>query len=75
MSHGVAEIKRLDLGNLNPFYERELIKPDVHQRRAKWNVSKSWAGMAAEDVGIRRRRVASRTSSLHVLINPRPQYL
>ena len=26
-----AEIRRLDLGNLNPIYERELDQPDVHQ--------------------------------------------
>ena len=56
LSHGVAEIKRLDLCNLNPIYERKLNEPDVHQR----NVSKSWEG--AEDVGIRKRRVASRLS-------------
>ena len=30
LSHGVAEKTRLDLGNLNPIYERELNKPDVH---------------------------------------------
>jgi hypothetical protein len=30
-SHGVAERKRLNLGNLNPIYERELTKLDVHQ--------------------------------------------
>ena len=27
----MASIKRLDLGNLNPIYERGLNKPDVHQ--------------------------------------------
>ena len=28
MSHGVAEVERLDLSNLNPIYERELLKGD-----------------------------------------------
>jgi hypothetical protein len=40
----VAEIKRLDLGNLNPIYERELNKPDVHQMKGRWNVSKDGEG-------------------------------
>jgi hypothetical protein len=31
LSHGVAERKRLNLGNLNPIYEKELTKLDVHQ--------------------------------------------
>ena len=30
LNHGVAEIKRLNLGNLNPIYERELNKLNVH---------------------------------------------
>ena len=29
LSYSVAERKRLNLGNLNPIYERELNKPDV----------------------------------------------
>ena len=37
MNHGVAEIKRLNLGNLNPIYERELTKLDVHQEEGRWN--------------------------------------
>ena len=44
MSHGVAEIKRLNLGNLNPVYERELTKLDVHQEEGRWNVSKDGVG-------------------------------
>ena len=35
----MAEIKRLDLGNLNTTYERELKKPDVHQMKGRWNLS------------------------------------
>jgi hypothetical protein len=31
LNHGVADIKRLNLGNLNPIYERELTKLEVHQ--------------------------------------------
>jgi hypothetical protein len=31
LSHGVAERKRLNLGNLNPIYKRELPKLHVHQ--------------------------------------------
>ena len=34
-SHGVAEINRVDLGNLNPINERELNKPDVHQNKGE----------------------------------------
>ena len=45
MSHGVVKIKRLDLGNLNPIYERELNKPDVHQRKGRWVVSNDWEGV------------------------------
>jgi hypothetical protein len=37
----VAEIKRMDLGNINPIYESELNKPDVHQMKGRWNVSKN----------------------------------
>ena len=40
----MAEMIRLDLGNINPIYERELNKPDVHQRRGRWNVSNFWEG-------------------------------
>jgi len=40
----VAETKRLNLGNLNPIYERELAKLDVHQEGGRWNVSKDGAG-------------------------------
>ena len=40
LNHGVADIKRLNLGNLNPIYERELTKIDVHQGEGRWNVSK-----------------------------------
>ena len=37
----MAEIKSLDLGNLKPIYERELInKRDVHQGKGRWGVSK-----------------------------------
>ena len=31
LNHGVADTKRLNLGNLNPIYERELIKLELHQ--------------------------------------------
>jgi hypothetical protein len=44
LSHGVAERNRLNLGNLNPIYERELTKLDVHQEEGRWNVSKHEAG-------------------------------
>ena len=30
-NHGVAQRERLNLGNLNPIYERELIKLGVYQ--------------------------------------------
>jgi hypothetical protein len=40
LNHGVAYIKRLNLGNLNPIYERELTKLELHQGEGKWNVSK-----------------------------------
>ena len=32
LNHGVAERMRLNLGNLNPIYERELIKLGVDQK-------------------------------------------
>ena len=38
MSHNASEIKRVDLGNLNPIYERELNSPDVRQRKGRWIV-------------------------------------
>ena len=44
MSHGVAERETLDLGNLNPIYERELNQLDVHQMKGRWNVSKDGVG-------------------------------
>jgi hypothetical protein len=34
----------LDVGKLNPIYERELNKPDVHQRKGRWNMSKVGEG-------------------------------
>ena len=42
--HGVADTKRLNLGNPNPIYERELTKLDVHQEEGRWNVSKDGVG-------------------------------
>ena len=44
LSYSVAERKRLNLGNLNPIYERELTKLDVHQEEGRRNVSKDGAG-------------------------------
>ena len=41
MNHGVAEIRRLNLGNLNPIYERELDKLDVHQVKGRRKVSRT----------------------------------
>ena len=32
LNHGVAQRMRLNLGNLNPIYERELIKLGVDQK-------------------------------------------
>ena len=32
LNHGVAQRMRLNLGNLNPIYERELIKLGVYQK-------------------------------------------
>jgi hypothetical protein len=40
LNHGLADRKRLNLGNLNPIYERELTKLEVHQGKGRWNVSK-----------------------------------
>ena len=40
MNHGVAEIKRLNLGNLNSIYERDLNKLNVHQGKGRRNVSR-----------------------------------
>jgi hypothetical protein len=42
----VAERKRLDLGNLNPIYERVLnkLKLDVHEKKERWNVFKDGEG-------------------------------
>jgi hypothetical protein len=40
----VAEIKKLDVGNLNPIYEREPNKPDVHQQVQGGNVYKDGEG-------------------------------
>ena len=42
LSQGVAETKRLDLGNLNPIYE--LNKVDIRQARGRWNVSRDGEG-------------------------------
>ena len=39
----MAEGKSLNLGNLNPIYERELTKLDVHHEEGRWNVSKDGA--------------------------------
>ena len=43
LNHGVADIKRLNLGNLNPIFERELTKLELHQGEGRWNVSKNRA--------------------------------
>ena len=45
-----AEVKKLYLGNLNPIYERELDKLDVHQVRGRRNVLET--GREAKDVGM-----------------------
>jgi hypothetical protein len=39
LSHGVTEMKGFNLGILNPIYERELNKPDIHQVKGKWVVT------------------------------------
>ena len=44
MHHGVADIKRPDLGNLNSIYETELNKLDVHHVKGRWNVSRYGEG-------------------------------
>ena len=54
LSHCVAERKRLNLGNLNPIYERELNKLDVHQVKGMCLRT----GRGAKDVGISNRRGA-----------------
>ena len=38
-SHGAAETKVFDLGNLNPIYERVLKKLNVQQKKGRWKVS------------------------------------
>jgi hypothetical protein len=43
LNHGVANTKRLNLGNLNPIYERELTKLELHQGEGRWSVSKNGA--------------------------------
>ena len=40
----MAEIKRLNLGNLNPVYERELDNLDVHQVKGRRKLSKGGEG-------------------------------
>ena len=35
--------KCLNLGNLNPIYERELTKLELHQGEGRWSVSKNGA--------------------------------
>ena len=40
----MAEGKRVDLGFLNPTYERELNKLDVRQMKGRWNVSRDGEG-------------------------------
>ena len=42
LSHSVAKIKRLDLGNLDPIYETD--KVDVHQVKGRWNVCRDGEG-------------------------------
>ena len=50
MSHGVAEMKWVDLGILNPpIYEREHIKPDVHRAESTRKVSMSGRGVKDGD--------------------------
>jgi hypothetical protein len=38
-----ADTKRLDMGNLNPIYERELTKLELHQGEGRWSVSNNGA--------------------------------
>ena len=40
----MAEIKRLNLGHLNPVFEMERNKPDVHQVKGRRNVNVSRDG-------------------------------
>ena len=40
----MAERKKMDLGNLNRIYERELNQLDVHQVKGRWNVSRDGEG-------------------------------
>ena len=40
----MAEIKRLNLGNLNPIYKMELNKLDVRQVKGRRNVSRDGEG-------------------------------
>ena len=37
LNHGVAEIRRLHLGNLNPIHERKLFKLDSHHHRQAYS--------------------------------------
>ena len=46
MSHGAAEIKWVDLGILNPIYERELNKPNVDQTESHIPVLRTDRGEA-----------------------------
>ena len=46
LNHGVADTKRLNLGNLNPIYEREFTKLELHQGEGRWSVSKNGASEA-----------------------------
>ena len=39
MNHGVAQRKRLNLGNLNPIYKRELTKLGVYQEEGRRKVA------------------------------------
>jgi len=48
----MAERKRLDLGNLNPIYERELNKLDVHQVKGRWISKDREGGKGCHYVGI-----------------------
>ena len=43
LNHGLADSMRLNLGNLNPIYERELTKLELHQGEGRWSVSKNGA--------------------------------
>ena len=52
LNHGVAQRKRLNLGNLNPIYERELTKRGVYQEEGRWKVATVMTGRGGKDVGI-----------------------